>query len=64
MVASGVGALAVIPVLQVAIDEVQVSFRDDHHSIESFVLKSLDDSLDMSPQVRSTHGHLGDIETL
>jgi hypothetical protein len=48
--------------LQIVVDDVEESFRDDHQSIQSFVLKSLDDLLDMSPQVWSTHGHLGDTE--
>ena len=46
-VAGGVWASGVVPVLQIAVDVVEVSFGGDDQSIEGFGLEGLDDALDM-----------------
>ena len=54
VVASGVRAICVVPVLQIAIDEVEVVFGDDQQPIESLDLNRLNHSFDMCPEVRGS----------
>lgn len=60
VVASGVRAEFVVPVLGDREDVIEVAFVDYGHAVQSFGLNCLDYPLDVRAEVRGTRGHLGD----